>query len=377
MLIIGTACFSAPVVAADSTLNSLAGALNNLLFQLTPSVVTVEASISDYDRTAAGTTGQQYAALVSSGLVIDSGGLILVTAQSIYGKDNIVVYQSGRVRPATVVAVDYLTGLALLRTRGSIGQPVHLSGEYSCTGQPVIAIGNSYGLESSGAFGFCAGLRADGNIQFSAPVPSGSIGGGLFDLEGRLVGVITDGIGRGSSSAGLALPAQTLSAVVDQLLTRGDRLAGYVGITGAPTEIDPPLFVGTDFHLASASVKPGNYIDRGIIIAGVVPDSPASRAGLTVGDLLFSLNGHPISSVTDLVSRVQRTRPGTPVDLSLLRQSRQILARVIIGLKPITALPTVSGTTSSMPSTTDSLHAELSLLKLRIRRLEALLGAGR
>lgn len=370
-------CLSAN--AADSTLAAMENSLSELIFRASRSVVTVEASraFSSDDLSGGGESVYQ---LVSSGLVVDSSGHILTAASSIAGFDHISVSIDSDVMAAEVIGIDYQTGLALLRSSGPIGEPVVLSRQHGCAGRMVVALGNSMGVRACPSIGFCAGFRPDGMLQFTTTITPGSVGGGMFDLSGRLVGVVVDGLGNYQvAEAALAVPAHKLPTIVRYLSTRGDREAGYIGISTADIEITPGLEVAIPTRLASTSRGQHQMLQRAALITDVVSSSAAERAGLRRGDLLFSANGSIIHSASDLMHMVQRLRPGTVLELGLVRNNRPQLVRVHIGrrtISPGTAFRPPVDTTFDQASSTDrsvlqqieTLRRELEILERQVRQ---------
>jgi len=238
----------------------------------------------------------------------------------------------------------------------------------------VVAIGNSYGLRASPSLGFCAGSRPDGSMQFSALITPGSVGGGLFDLSGELLGVITGALGDESRiEAGLAVPAHRLSGIVQRLIEHGDRIAGYIGLTTAEIEITPPIKANHRLQLASGSSRVGTPIDRGIVVTNVVPFSPAARSGLSKGDLIYGVNGQPVSSVLQLRTAVLRTPPQATITLNLIRHNRPLTVPVTVGQRQLPQFPLARTSFNGQASPvqpSDSLLKEIADLKRAVMRLE-------
>lgn len=325
-----TAFFTPCAQSIDSSLINLENGLNDLVYRLSQSVVTVEATTYSFSGSAGRKPEPTVRSLISSGIVYDSSGRILVAASSVSNSDQIIVSFDNLALSARCLGVDYQTGLALLQVERPVGRPAELTTEYLCAGQMVISIGNSHGLRASPSIGFCAGARPDGKIQFTCSVSSGSVGGGLFDLTGRLVGLITGTIGS-DHDAGLAVPAYQVRSIVRYLLQHGDRQAGYVGVTTTEIEITPGIEIGTGATFASGNNRSGIIVNHGLVITEIVPSSPAALAGLRKGDLLFSLDREMIGSVERLRNRVLSTTPGTAVELGLIRQNVMLYINVIMG----------------------------------------------
>jgi serine protease Do len=371
--------FSAAGFAADSSLYSIETALNDLIYRLSGSVVTVEASKSVSFNSTNG-TDESVHSLVSSGIIYDSLGHVLVAASSVVGRGRIMVLQNNRTIPAALIGVDYQTGLALLGLGTRLGTPVEPVDQYLCTGQMVVAIGNAYGLPASPSLGFCAGIRPEGTIQFTSPITGGTIGGGVFDLTGRLVGIISGSVGDSpQAAAGLAVPAHQLPGIVQYLLQSGNRPAGFIGLTTAEIEITPGIELSSDVGFASTGGGARRYIDRGLVVTGVTPSAPAAKAGLVKGDLLFSFNRKDIASAFDMKRSIIEAHPGTQVEFGFIRHNKPYYIQVEIAPMeaPImgTGLPDYRGQDDKQ-QTAEALLRELSALKRTIilleRRVDAL-----
>jgi len=365
--------FSSAGLARDSSLTYLEEGLNDLVYSISRSVVTVEAShrLSSGIYHDASRSGMQ--STISSGIVYDSSGRVLVSARAVLGKDRITVTCAGKSSEATIVAIDNQSEVALLETSGGLGRPVRFSDRQTCAGQMVVAIGNAYGVRSTPWLGFCAGLRDDGMMQFSVPTASGTIGGGVFDLAGELLAVVVGGVG-GEREVMVALPAYRIPEIAEYLLTYGDRPSGFVGITSQEIEIFPGIPIPYPTTLATAGERAIETINRGIVVTAVVPRSPAHRAGLIAGDLIFSFDDVAVNSAPGLASMVQQSPPGRKVTVELLRQNQYLAVGLEIGtkrLRPITAAELIGS--SPETSQIDSLRRVLDDLKQEISRVEGFL----
>ncbi len=324
--------FTGSVAAADSSLATLENGLSDLIYRASRSVVTVEASRAVPTDFLHGAAEEAVHRVISSGVILDSTGHILVSASTIAGCDRLIVKFEGQALPARLLGTDYRTGLALLDVGRKVGQPAPKTEQYACAGQLVITIGNAYGLRACPSLGFCAGSRPEGTMQFSAAITPGTLGGGLFDLSGHLVGVIIGGIGEHPlSEVGLAVPVHEFDALVEHILVRGDRESGYVGVTTTDIEISPGLQIRTPVQPASAGGRSYLTIERGTIITAVVPGGPAFRAGLARGDLLYRVNQRSINSAQDLMAELRSLRPGSTIDLGFIRNSQPYTVRVTVG----------------------------------------------
>ncbi len=367
--------FTDRISAGDSSLYSLENGLSKLVCSVSRSVVTVEASRRIQASLFEGAADEAVQRLISSGIVFDSAGHILVAATSVAGRDRITVSFEGRVMAGRLVGIDYHTGLAVLAVADHIGSPARHSAHYTCAGQMVLAVGNAYGLRACPSIGFCAGARPDGALQFSAPITSGTIGGGLFDLSGSLVGVITGGIGEGQpAEVGLAMPVYKIRPAVEYVLTKGDRMAGYIGVETVDIEISPGIEIGSPNQFAAAGSQHYTIIDRGTLITDIVPASPAARAGLRKGDLIFRVDDSPITCVSELMNEVRGRRPGAVLEVGFVRQNSSYFTRLKVGQRKLTTGGWLSGSTTadrSRATADDSLYREINRLKQTLRHIES------
>ncbi len=275
-----------------------------------------------------------------SGFVIDTDGHILTNNHVVSGSDSITVKlgDSDTSYDATVVGTDAATDLALLKIDAPSDalHPLALGSSSDLqVGDPVVAIGNPFGLDRTVTSGIVSALQrqiqapngfAISNvIQTDAPINPGNSGGPLINSNGEVIGINsqieTGGSGNGNVGIGFAVPIDTAKKVVDQLKTSGTVTHAFLGITGA----------SIDSTLAGAVNLP---VDTGVLIQEVSKGSPADRAGLrgatssdTIdgiqiglgGDVISKVNGTEIGSMDDVVAIVNDADPGDQLDLTVLR----------------------------------------------------------
>lgn len=366
--------FASTTAAIDSSLAGLENSLSALIYDVSNSVVTVEASRNVKGITFSASGGESVQQLISSGIVVDTGGYIVTAASSVAGFDNLLINYQANLISARLVGIDYLTGLALLKAERPVGSPAELSHQHGCAGQMVIAIGNSLGVRACPSLGFCAGFRPDGLLHFTTIISPGSIGGGVYDLSGQLVGMIVDGVGQGNmAQAAIAVPAHKLPTIVNYLRSRGDRPAGYIGITTADIEISPGLEFDLPYRLANASDHQTLLIENATVVTEVVSNSFAHKAGLRSGDLIFSINRATVRSALELMEVVRRHSPGSFVTIGLYRNNRPYSVRVEVGQRQLAPGGRFSQTTDTgLPNqaSEDSLRRELEILRRALNALE-------
>ena len=251
-------------------------------------ITTTSRSASETDSFGNVLPGQTQQAL-GSGFVIDKEGHVVTNYHVIEGATEIEVsFSNQETVSARVVGRDPSTDLALLEVDvdAQALTPLTLADSDDVeVGDPVVAIGNPFGLERTITAGIVSALqrevRAPNNytidhvIQTDAPINSGNSGGPLMDTQGRVIGVNsqieTANGGGGNVGIGFAVPSNTVKTVVAQLLDDGSVDRAYVGVT--LQEIEPD--VARVLRLQA---------DKGVLIGSVQPGSPAAEAGLEGGD---------------------------------------------------------------------------------------------
>jgi serine protease Do len=197
-------------------------------------------------------------------------------------------------------------------------------------GDWVIAVGNPFGLSNTVTAGIVSSIGRDlGSnanqpytdfIQIDAPINRGNSGGPTFDLRGQVVGMnsmIFSPTG-GSVGIGFAIPASTVREVVAQLEAHGHVARGWLGVQ--IQSVTPEV---------AASL--GIADPKGAIVAGVVPDSPAAKAGLRQGDVIVAVNGKEVQDSQGLTRRVAGLAAGTSAAFTVVRDGARKTVQVAIG----------------------------------------------
>ena len=253
---------------------------------------------------------------LGSGVIVNGDGTIVTNQHVIAGADSIRVQLSdGRIAEATVVGQDPDTDIAILHL--GIGKlPVMPLGRSDTlrVGDIVLAIGNPYGLSQTVTQGIVSatgrgqlGLATFENfIQTDAAINLGNSGGALIDAHGDLVGINTAVLNRasgGPEGIGFAIPVNLVRGVMEQILKRGHVVRGWLGFV--PQDL-------SDEQAAQLGIAAGG----GVIVVNILVKSPAFEAGVRPGDLITALNGEPVQSAQDLVSRLAALAPGAQVELA-------------------------------------------------------------
>jgi S1-C subfamily serine protease len=251
---------------------------------------------------------------MGSGVVVDEAGLILTVTYVVMGAQTVQVsFLKGRRVKAEVVAQDFETGLALVRVKRQGLRPAVLeSTERLERGGPVIAVASTATQERRAAGGVVTYLGEfeayweyllERGIVASAANP-GYGGGGLFDMQGRLLGIVYLNLNEIARNS-LAIP-------VDAFQSHAQELVRYGRVVSRPRR----AWLGVFAHA----------LEEGVVIAGVVPGGPGERAGLREGDLIVSFDAEEVSSRRDLYMRLWRHEPGERLAIEVMRDNR--LSRV-------------------------------------------------
>jgi len=268
---------------------------------------------------------------LASGFIIRGDGLIVTNRHVVVGARTVrVKLADGREVPAQVLGVDATTDLALLRVSAGRLPALRLeSSDKVSIGDPVVAIGNPFGLGQSVTAGILSArarvLEEDPYIDFlqtDAAINLGNSGGPLLSTDGAVVGVTTAILSPSGGSVGLgfAIPAETVASVVGELEAHGRVKRGYLGIE--VQAMTPAL----------ARVLLGRDVPAGALITAVEPQGPTARQ-LLPGDVLLSIASKPVT-LASLGKLTVRLTPGTTADASVMRDGTELSLAVTIGQLP-------------------------------------------
>ena len=243
-----------------------------------------------------------------------------------------VTLNDGTRYEAELVGTDPKTDLALLKIDTDEALPYSRFGSSESTrvGDWVVAIGNPFGLGGSATTGIVSARGRDIQsgpfddfLQIDAPINQGNSGGPLFDLDGRVIGVNTAiySPNGGNVGIGFAIPSEQAEFVINALKTTGRVERGWLGVT--IQQVDDDLAEGL-----------GMVEDRGVLVASVVPDSPAERAGLEAGDVIVGIAGDDVEKVKEVTRKVAAVRPNDEIELDIWRGGKQKTIEVAVGHTP-------------------------------------------
>jgi S1-C subfamily serine protease len=214
-------------------------------------------------------------------------------------------------------------------------------------GDPVVAIGNPFGLQRTVTTGIVSALQREirapsgfsisNVIQTDASINPGNSGGPLLDSQGRVIGInsqIATGGGQGSVGVGFAVPVNTAKDLLPDLRAGEEIERAYLGVTMATVNED----------LANEADLP---VDSGALVESVEEGTPAAKAGVRgseidelsgdltrAGDVIVGINGEPVRSADDVVSAVAGMQPGDTAELEVYRGDDKRTVRVELGERP-------------------------------------------
>ena len=272
-----------------------------------------------------------------SGFIISADGYVVTNNHVVNGATKVTVtLDDGTTLPAKIIGRDPKTDVALLRVKPTGKLPFIDLGDSDEVqpGEWVIAVGNPYGLGGTVTAGIVSALGRDLHsgayndfIQVDAPINHGNSGGPLFTQDGKVVGInsmIISPNGGGSIGIGFAIPSNTVRSVVDQLEKTGHVTRGYFGIEGQ--DISPTMAQALNLKSPEPGAPP-----HGTLVASVSKGSPAEKAGIKSGDVILTLNGHPVKNGHDLAVKVVSIAPGTDATVNLLRDGKPMDVKFTVG----------------------------------------------
>ena len=268
---------------------------------------------------------------IGSGVIVDAAkGYVLTNAHVVEQADSIKIrLNDDRVLEAKLIGADPDSDLAVLQVKADRLKALPLGdSEKMEVGDFVVAIGNPFGIGQTVTSGIVSALGRSGLgrgfedfIQTDASINPGNSGGALVNLKGELIGINSQIVSRtgGNVGIGFAIPSNQAKYVLGEIVAHGSVERGRIGIQGGQ-EMTPEL--AKAFGLTTL---------RGAVIADVVPDSPADRAGLRAGDVILEANGREIRDFTHLRNMVGMMRVGDKVNFKVLREGKTSALTVVIG----------------------------------------------
>ncbi len=273
---------------------------------------------------------------LGSGVLISTQGYVLTNNHVIDGADEIqVLLADGRSTRATVVGVDTETDLAVLRISLDrlpsvvIGNSTKLR-----VGDVSLAIGNPFGVGQTVTFGIVSATGRDqlgintyeDFIQTDAAINPGNSGGALINATGELIGINTAIYSRsgGSQGIGFAIPVNLAKGVMKQIIEQGHVVRGWLGIEAQ----DMTAELAESFELGSRD---------GVLIAGVLRDGPADKAGILPGDVITAIDDTMVSDARQAMNIISKQLPDTMIRLDGIRQGKRFRTQARVIQRPTAA----------------------------------------
>jgi S1-C subfamily serine protease len=290
-----------------------------------------------------------------SGFVIDREGHVITNNHVIEGASQVSVKlgDSETSYEAEVVGTDPGTDIALLEVDAPASEfhPLTLgrSSELE-VGDPVVAIGNPFGLDRTVTSGIVSALQRNIQapngfsishvIQTDAAINPGNSGGPLINAAGEVIGInaqiATGGGGNGNVGIGFAIPIDTVRDNLEQLKETGEVEHAFIGISGGT--LTPELAEALDLP-----------VEEGVIVQTVVGGGPADEAGIQAGktsaevegqqiglggDIITEVDGKKVASMDEMIEIIQESEPGDELTLTIVRDDQEKTADVTLGTQP-------------------------------------------
>ncbi|HEX6752249.1 MAG TPA: trypsin-like peptidase domain-containing protein [Solirubrobacterales bacterium] len=290
-----------------------------------------------------------------SGFLIDTQGHIITNSHVVDGASEVQVTigSNETSHDAEIIGTDPATDVALLKVDVPADQlhPLALGDSSKVqVGDPVVAIGNPFGLNRTVTSGIVSALQRQIQapngfsishvIQTDAAINPGNSGGPLIDASGRVIGInsqIQSGGGGGNVGIGFAVPINTARDVVGQIKQDGEVEHAYIGITGG--SVTPAI---------ADSLKLST--EKGVLVNEVIEDGPADKAGIEAGeteatiegakvrlggDIITEIDGEPVASMEDVIDAVDAAEPGDEMEMTLVRDDgEEKTVTVTLGVRP-------------------------------------------
>jgi serine protease Do len=338
---------SLPQTSPSTVSSSRRTAITDAVARVAPSVVTVQTEVVErvpadvFEQFFGGRSGERAAAGLGSGFIVRSDGAIVTNAHVVAGATRIqVALRDGTTYPAKLIGSDETNDLAVIKIDAK-NLPVAPLGSSSdlLIGEWAIAIGNPYGFlfansEPSVTAGVVSGTGrnlaapSDGSgvyvdmIQTDASINPGNSGGPLVNSAGEVIGVNSSifSPSGGSIGIGFAIPINRARRVADDLLAHGVVRRPWIGI-------QPAL-----------SRTPGSVGNAGVVVASVVPGSPAARAGIKAGDVVTRSRNRVLHNPYDWYAELLELRVGESDSLTIKRGGREMPVSVqVVDLPDVNA----------------------------------------
>lgn len=322
-----------------NSVNFVEGSISDVAHKVSGSVVSIVTEV----RTNSWFGGDSTSSAAGTGIIVSSDGYILTNKHVIDGasKINVITDDGTRYAEVSVVATDPLNDVAYLKVNNASDlQTATLGDSKTITvGQQVIAIGNTLGqYQNTVTSGIVSGLdrsvtATDSSysnsetltdmIQTDTSINAGNSGGPLVNAAGEVIGINT-AVSSDGENVGFAIPISSIKGMLNQVLEKGSAKRAYLGVYSVSITPD----IASEYELPT---KAGAYIYSSSKYSAVSKDSPAAKAGLKEKDIITAVNGVNIGTKGSLLSLIGEYKPDDTVQLTILREGKQIALNVTLG----------------------------------------------
>ncbi len=278
---------------------------------------------------------QRMESSLGSGVIVDERGFILTNNHVIAGAEKIVaLLYDGREAQASIYGTDKDSDLAVLKIDleqlTAIPRANQDNQSKTEVGDIVLAIGNPFGIGQSVSQGIISATgrsslnlnRYENFLQTDAAINPGNSGGALIDAYGNLVGINSATLNETSFvGIGFAIPAQMAIKVLNDIITHGRVIRGWLGVEVQP--LAPRI--AAQLELASPSA---------LMITAVPIHGPAYNSGLQPGDIITHINGQAVSDGSSEINLIADLTPGDPIELRIIRKDIWMTIKAIAGIRP-------------------------------------------
>jgi len=315
-------------VLSAQELTDIDNELSHIINTVSPSVVSIEARPAESKIPLFPGQNIRNApaikTVVGSGLLLDSLGHILTTFSLVEGNEEFKVAINNKCYDGRLIGADQRLNLAVLKIEGVFPQYIKVSDIPLIIGRFALAYGMAYNRTGYPTLGIIAGRLSDGTYLLSGSALPGILGGGVFDLSGGLIGIISSGSiserESGNMWGGIVmLPAEQALMAADKIICCGSRKAGYLGIETTSIEMVN---------------EQGKVLGEAVIISKVEANSPAAKSGLHPGDIITGFAARDISSNRELQGMVASAGADSIVVIECLRNQQKMTMRVRLTSQP-------------------------------------------
>lgn len=289
---------------------------------------------------------------IGSGIIIDDRGYILTNSHVVSGfsaeEITVITYNGEQYRDVEIVGVDPNTDLAVIKVEGKDFLPVEFgNADEVQVGDWVVAIGNPFGYQQTVSVGiisakgrthvipFVLPFVYEDFLQTDAAINPGNSGGPLVNLRGDVIGVNTAIATRsgGYQGVGFAISSSIAKETAENIMATGTVVRGYLGVGTHDINDELALTLGLKNKKDIIS-RFGLSSEKGVFVLEVWSDTPASKAGIRPGDIIFELGGKRIENTTDLQHAIRRTKVDKKIIVKVVREGNEDALEVLVEKQP-------------------------------------------